>query len=192
MKHDMELLECRPASDSPEIKVTIIYEDFASGLRAKNFAERLAEQLGCTCHLHESFWRCDLLGCHPIAAEAARASADCDYLIVALRGDRIVPLTVRQWIETQLGSSDGREMALIVLPDSEQGKQQTVEATRQHFRTVCAVKGVPFYSHAMTVLPDTHRERTTDEPAVLSPPWTPGWPEPEIQNERRHDLSHRN
>lgn len=172
--------------------MTIIYEDFASGLRAKNFAERLAEQLGCACHLSESFWRCDLLGCQSIAAEAARAAADCDYLIVALRGDRIVPLTARQWIESQLDSAAGREMALIVLPDSEQGKRQVVEATRQHFRTVCVAKGVAFYSHAMTALPDTHREAAAGEPAVLSAPWTPGWPEPESQNERRHDLVHRN
>lgn len=193
MKYDIESPECSPVADSSAIKVAIIYEDFASGLRAKNFAERLAEQLGCACRLADSFWRSDLLECPPIAAEAARVAADCDYLIVSLRGDRVLPLTARRWIEMQLDGAAGGGAALVVLPDADQGKWQVVEATRDHFRTVCARKGVAFYSHATGQPADRartsagHHEEAT-EAGRSEQRWTPDWSLSESLSDPRHEL----
>lgn len=191
MKGEPTTPESYPGTDSSTITVTIIYDDFAGGVRAKNFAERLAEQLGCDCHLSESFWRSDLLECRPVAEEAARAAADCDYLLVSLRGDRVVPFPTRLWIEAQLDSAARRGASLIVLPDSGRGNQGVVEATRRHFRSLCAVKGVAFFSHAMrpedNAPPDIRGE---DEAYDLesAPRWMPGWSLSENHNDRRHEL----
>ena len=192
MKHDIEPPECLPG-ESQEIHITIIYEDFASGLRAKHFAERLAGQLACSCELTESFWRSDLLDCPPVATEAARLAADCDYLIVALRGDHVVPWSTRRWIESQLDGAARRGAALVILPDSSEGKRPVVEATRHHFRTVCAAKGVAFYSHAMTVLPNValsvfFPNAGSSESNAPAPRWSPGWTAAESQNYHAHDL----
>ena len=116
MKTALESPECSPVAGTLAIKVTIIYEDFACGARAKNFAERLAEQLGSACPLAESLWRCDLLEYPPIAAEAARATAGCDYLIVALHADRVFPLATLQWIEARLDGAAGHGTGLVMLP----------------------------------------------------------------------------
>ena len=77
-----------PSAASSALKVTVLYEDFASGTRAKHFSENLAERLGSSCPLAESLWRCDLLEYPPIAAEVARSAANSAYLIIALQWGR--------------------------------------------------------------------------------------------------------
>ena len=195
MKVEPTTLDSLPVADSSAITVTIIYDDFAGGVRAKDFAERLAEQLGCDCHLSESFWRSDLLECRPVAEEAARAAAECDYLIVSLRGDRVLPFPTRLWIEAQLDGAARRGASLIVLPDSSQGKQGVVEATRRHFRSLCAVKGVAFFSHAMSpadnALPGMRGEEEADDLEYSTPRRMPGWSLSENHNDPRHDVIHR-
>ena len=165
-------------ADSPAINVTIIYEDFASGTRAKHFAERLADGLGCHCPLSESIWRSELLECPPLAEQASHAAADCDYLIVSLRGDRVLPAATRNWIEAQLGGAAQRGAGLIVLSDSFHAKWRVVEATRQYLRTVCAAKGVAFFSHALTTPAEAAAPNLPDEKAsaALDPPPAPWMP----------------
>lgn len=193
MKYDIDSPECAAVADASAIEATIIYEDFAGGLRAKIFAERLAEQLGCACHFSETFWRSDLLECPPIAAEAIRAAEDSDYLIVALRGDRILPFFTRQWIERQLDRAAASGASLIVLPGCDQGTHGVVEATRRHFRSLCARKGVAFFSHAM--MPPVadapaglRDEEKADDLAYPAPRWTPGWTLSENHHDLRHEL----
>lgn len=191
MKPELESPEHSPVAGSLAIKVTIIYEDFTSGTRARNFAERLAQQLDGHGQLSESIWRSELLECPPLAEAAARDAAQCNYLIVALRGDRVLPFATRQWVEEQLDDAAMRGAALIVLPASDQGKWRVVEATRHHFRSLCAMKGVPFFSCSNMAPADDaesdtrHREEAAD--SLLR--WMPGWSASENQNERRHDLA---
>lgn len=183
-----------PTVESSAIKVTIIYEDFASGVRAKNFAEKLLEQLGSACRLCESFWRADLLVNEEIAKEAHRTAADFDYLIISMVGDRILPLRTCDWIEAHLDGAAARGAALVVLPDKDEGAWRIVEATRQQFRFMCLMKGVAFFSHGMTppaddALPDECRGDEAEELAFTDQQWTPGWSAPASANDLRHALA---
>jgi len=139
--------DCLPIADLPAINVTIIYEDFASGTRAKHFATRLAGQLGRGCELSATIWRTELLECPPLATQAAFAAADCDYLIVSLRGDRALPVATRQWIEGQLDGAAAREAALIALINCGGEMWRAGEDARHLLGTLCAEKDVPFFSH---------------------------------------------
>ncbi len=104
-------LECSPLADSSAIKVAIIYEDFATGTRAKHFAERLASRIEPSSPLSQTLWRSDLLESWPIANAATRATADCDYMIVSLRSDTALPVATRDWIEAQLDGAAERHGA---------------------------------------------------------------------------------
>ena len=137
-----------PVGDSATINATIIYEDFLSGTRAKHFAERLAGSLGATCPLSDSMWRIDFLDCPPIAMEAGSAAADCEYLIVSLRGDRDLTPATREWIETQLAGAAGRLLCVIALLGSGAGTPRVLDGNRQYLRGVCAANGVEFCAHA--------------------------------------------
>lgn len=136
-------------ADSSAIKVTVIYEDFLSGARARNFAERLADGLGSRCPLSESMWRCDLLDSPPIALEAAKAAEVCEYLIVSLRGDRALTSATRGWIEALLNNGAATHpTCVIALLGSGDGTPLILDGNRKFFRDVCAANRVEFCSHA--------------------------------------------
>jgi len=149
MKDDIDSADSFPTADSSSIRIAIIYEDFATGTRAKHFAELLAESLRRPCPLSETIWRSELLEYPPLAAQAARAAAECDYLIVSMRGDHVPAYAMRQWIEAQLDGAGNRGMGLILISNSSQGKWHVVKATRHYFRCVCAVKDVAFFSYPL-------------------------------------------
>lgn len=148
MNAEIEPPEYLSDTDASTIKVAVIYEDFASGTRAKHFTDRLAAELGCASMLSESLWRSELLESPAIADEAARDAAGCDYLIVSLRGDRILPLATRQWIEAQLRSAAWRNTWVVALLGSDQGKRRVLNGNRHFLRSVCAANGLEFFSMA--------------------------------------------
>ncbi len=137
------------------LKVVIIYEDFAAGARAKDFAERLAEALSCAGDPALSIWRSELLDCPPIGEQAAREAADCDYLIVSLRGDHALSHGTRHWIEVQLAQVSERGAALILLAGANPSTDgRTGQHARYFFRSVCTENRVPFFCHTTTPAPD--------------------------------------
>lgn len=145
------------ASEVPPstIKVVIIYEDFAAGARAKDFAERLAEALSCAGDPALSIWRSELLDCPPIGGQAARDAANCDYLIVSLCGDHALSYGTRHWIEMQLGGVSDRGISLVLLAGAHLSTDgRAHQYARYFFRSVCAENGVPFFCHATTPAPD--------------------------------------
>ena len=150
MRAQIDSPERFSAAAPSEIKVIILYEDFTSGTRGKNFAECLAERLGSPCHLSESLWRCALLASPGIAADAARAAADCDYLILSLRGDHDFHHATLRWIEPQLDGAAARGAAVIALVDfggETRGEEawRAAGGARRHLRSMCAEKGIPFF-----------------------------------------------
>jgi hypothetical protein len=144
------------------IRVAIIYEDFASGVRAKCFTERLAKELGCACQLSDSLWRSELLEYSTIAEAAAHVTATSDYILVSLRGERILPFAARQWIETQLDAPEWHFDGLIVLADCRFGKFRVLEGLRRYLRCICSTKGVPFFSYPTLPPPRRELEETSD------------------------------
>lgn len=164
MAHESELPspESSPDFGLHEIKVTIIYEDFASGVRAKHFAGLLANGCHCACCPGESLWGSDLLEFPSFADLAADEAADSDYLIISVSGDYVTPAT-RQWIEAQLDDIARRHAVLIALVTSG-GKVdggggafhewRAEDGARHRLRDLCAEKDVPFFCHARA-LPET-------------------------------------
>lgn len=146
MKMDSDFCPPSKPVDSSRLKIAIVYEDFASGTRAKHFADRLAERLDSTCDVSGSLWRSELLACPAIAAEASLDAADSDFLIVSLRGDHVPTCSTRQWIKAQLATAARRGAALIFLADGIRGGRRVAEATRKYFRKTCAGSDVPFFS----------------------------------------------
>lgn len=135
------------ASREPgDLRIAIVYEDFASGARAKHFADRLAERCDCACDLSHSLWRCGLLSCPSIAEEASRDAADSDFLILSLRGDRVPASSTRRWLKTQLDSAGERGAAMIFLSDGGSRGRRAAETTRHYLRKVCTSRDVPFFS----------------------------------------------
>ena len=171
MNTEIDPPACSPLADLAAIKVAILYEDFACGTRARHFAGRLAESAAAIAPPSETLWRIDLLRSPIVASEAADAAADCDYLIVSLRGDHDLPAAARQWIEAHLHGAAARGAGLIVLSDSSLSRWRLLEGIRQYLRSACSVRGVPFFSHAAAPPParTTSCIRDPSETATVEP-----------------------
>lgn len=124
----------------------VIYEDFASGTRARHFAEALAGFLECDCGLDDTLWRSALLEYPPFAEHAARSASDCDYLIVSLRGDCLIPAATRQWIDTLLMSKPRPLSAVIALLGTEHAQSRIFQENRRNLRSLCAAHDTTFFS----------------------------------------------
>lgn len=148
------------------IDVTIVYEDRESGIRAKDFAEQLADQLGCSSKISESIWRSDLLEAWPIAHAATNAAMESDYFIVAVRGELPFPQSAQLWIEAQLDAASKRGAVLIFLSHPDREQRQEVERTREQLRSACDTKGVTFFSHTVTAPAE---ERLSNDHETLAP-----------------------
>jgi hypothetical protein len=62
----------------------ILYEDFATGLRAQKVCDFLAEELGTKAPFQPELWRCDVLQDPPLQRRVARAVARADLLVVSV------------------------------------------------------------------------------------------------------------
>ena len=65
-------------------RVVILYEDFATGLRARKVGHLLAEALGARGRCEPELWRCDVLQDPTLQRRAAREVARADLLILSV------------------------------------------------------------------------------------------------------------
>src|SRR6187401_1679743 len=102
-----------PADAAPNI--VIIYQDRATGIHAKRFADMLAGTLESNCTM--AFWRSELIELPEIASEIARDAAASEFVILALRGDTALSFAARDLIESWLACASGGIASLVALFD---------------------------------------------------------------------------
>ena len=86
----------RERRKKPVFKAVLIYEDFAAGVRARRFCERLVRRLGRT--LEEQIWKFDVLGIREVRNLAAGAARKADVVIVSVSGRTELPHTAQGWL----------------------------------------------------------------------------------------------
>jgi hypothetical protein len=161
-------------------------------VRAKNFADRLAEAVGRACRLWKSIWPAELLASPHIAAAATLAAADCDYFILSLGGEHLLPLAARQWLEERLPEAGVRGAVVIVLADPGEGESCLSEGVRRYLRSLCSANRVAFYSFWAMPPADDASSRFCEEADVTE--WggvsgDQGIPDPGLGRTRRHDAA---
>ena len=135
-----------PDSAPAVIKCVIIYEDFATGVHAKRFAEMLADGLGRSCD-SESLWRSELLDFPGLGDGVARDAAASDFVILALRGDRDLSFGFKRWIQSWLTLAAARGCSLITLFDPNRSTQPTASGARYFLRDMSATAGITFFAY---------------------------------------------
>src|SRR5262245_18091080 len=82
--------------------VAIIYEDFATGLRAKEWLDRLCSQVGQEMEFELKLWRFDLLPAPSFQEDAASDAAAADMIILSGHRNDDLPASVRAWMNRWL------------------------------------------------------------------------------------------
>jgi hypothetical protein len=107
---------------TPDFHVVLVYQDFDSGTRAKEFFDRLVHdhegRFRFLCHL----WKFDLLQAPELKDQAMLEAVDADMLVIAALGKPELPRAVRDWIERWLRRTTLSGALVALLAGAETGK----------------------------------------------------------------------
>ena len=113
-------------SDEPVFKAVLIYENFAAGVGAWWFCQKLVRALDTT--LQEQMWNFAVLGIRKVRNAAVSAARKADIVIVSMSGHTKLPAKVRESLDLCLRLLDQENPALVALFDS--SAPRDVEAIR--------------------------------------------------------------
>lgn len=129
----------------PLVNVTILYEDFGTGLRAKRSLDLLPAHLGAKAQLSTRLWRTQLLADPLFSEQAAREAAAADVIIISLHGQSPLSAAVRTWLDSWLHYKQPRPYALGVLLDPAQINQGGQNPVAGYLQQLAAIAGVDLF-----------------------------------------------
>jgi hypothetical protein len=147
MNAPTQITSTASASMSAAPRVTIIYEDRQSGLRAKRFSDLLNASLDGEPKGDPTCWRSELLVLPEIAEEIDRDSAASEFVILSLRGDTSLTVSAKRWLESWLEGAAGGPAILVAIFDPARSTLAQAESTRCYLRHVTADADVAFFAH---------------------------------------------
>jgi hypothetical protein len=136
------------STDKPVFKAVLIYEDFAAGVRARWFCEKLVGTLEGT--LEEHMWNFDVLGIREIRNLAASTARRADVVIVSVSGDTELPGTIRAWLDIWLWILEEETPALVALFNS--SASQKIASVRAYLQQLARCRGIDFFQQEITLL----------------------------------------
>jgi len=136
----------RKAGHNPVFKAVLIYENFATGVRARSFCERLVRALDKT--LEEQMWSFDVLGIREARNAAASAARKADVVIVSPLGRTDLPSTIRAWLDMWLWLLDNENPALVALFDS--STPPNIASIRAYLGNIARSAGIEFFTYEIT------------------------------------------
>jgi len=162
--------QSQPASgDSPSLGgITILYEDRATGLRAKHFSDMLSASLGDAHPADPACWRLELLDLPGLASEISEEAAASEFLLLSLRGDSSLSTATKLRLESLLERAEAGTLSLIALFDPVRSVAPHAESMRCYLRQVTTRAGVAFFAHCSTTPTDSDRV-SADEDAEAAP-----------------------
>jgi len=152
-----QIAESPTDTKSGLVGITIIYEDRLTGLIAKRFSDSLTASLAEEQIQTPFCWRSELVELPEIAARMTIDAAASEFVILSMRGDTGISMSLRHWIETWLNSAAGGPASLVALFDPERSRASVMQALRFHLRQSAAEARVPFFAHCAVAPLETTR-----------------------------------
>jgi hypothetical protein len=128
---------------TPVLNVLLLYEDTATGLRAKRTLDRLPGHLQAG--MSPRLWRVDLLGVPLLREQIAVEAAGCEIVLLSLHGRDALPGTVRVWLDRWLEHKLDRPYALGLLLDPPLTDQDETHPIVAFVRGATAGAGVDLF-----------------------------------------------
>jgi hypothetical protein len=124
-----------------DIAAVILYDEIASGFRAKDVCDRLALGLAGDVELRVSLWRTDVLKDCGKSNLALSEAAAADLVVLALRSGKFLSKLVREWLENWAMARHVEDAALVVLAgESENVLSATAAHQLREFATAHGLK----------------------------------------------------
>src|SRR5882724_12639677 len=130
------------------MRICVVFDEDASAHSAEVLIRHIAADYQCD---KQSF-RFDELDAPAPGVAAARSAADTDILVLAARGDRMLPVHIRLWLGLCLGLRDeDREGALVALITKTSGTDDMHSSLAEYLETVAIIGGLAFFRQQHSV-----------------------------------------
>jgi hypothetical protein len=133
--------------DTPTFHVVVIYDDSASGRRAKHFYDRAIQELADECDFSFELWSFEVLALPKIGNSVARVAAEADFVILSMHASAQLSVQTRDWLEKWLKLITDHKPALIALLDRREKRRGTAASTFAYLRKIADRHGISFYTH---------------------------------------------
>jgi hypothetical protein len=110
-------LNAKTTEAKPMMEVAILYEDWGTGLRAKQACDHLAQRVPAEVGFCLDLWRFDLLEEEAWRTQALSAAVDSDLLIVSAHGHRALPSALESWLQDWLVRRPNEPTGLVLSLD---------------------------------------------------------------------------
>jgi hypothetical protein len=94
MKNEMQ----KTVPSAASLNVLVVYDQLYSGIKAKDFCDRLTQQLEPARELRLSFWSLSALHLPPLAQAAEQEASETFLLLLAVNGEEMPSPSVKSWI----------------------------------------------------------------------------------------------
>jgi hypothetical protein len=129
------------------LDVMLVYEDFTTGLRARQAFEDVAHRLNLQADFHVNLWRFDILRDPPMLERAADEAARAQLVFLAAHGQSELPLAVKSWFNLWMARARGEPCALTVSLDTRARQSASANRMLASLRAAAAPKDVAVFHH---------------------------------------------
>jgi len=127
--------------------VVLVYEDLATGLRARQAFDHLVDQLELEADFRLNLWNFGLLRDPAHRQEAAREASDADIIVLSAHGQGELPAQVKAWLREWLELNADRPTALVASLDESVKDQSSENRILAHLRSLAAEAGAELILH---------------------------------------------
>lgn len=133
--------------DIPALYIQMVYEDTATGLRARQALDRLAFNLKLETDFHVDLLRFDFLWEPAFREQALEHAADADILLLSAHGQDGLPLVVSSWLAQWLARELGRPRALVLSFDEDASGSVAANRILASLQAAAQPAGVDVFPH---------------------------------------------
>jgi acetylornithine deacetylase/succinyl-diaminopimelate desuccinylase-like protein len=144
------------------VDVLLVYEDFSTGLRARQAFEKVARQLKLDADFKVNLWKFDLLREPALLERAATEAAQADIVFLSAHGQDELPEAAHTWFDQWFERRDGKPCALVVLLDTLAGNTAKAHQAWEPLRAAALASGLDVFLHAAEEL-QTVRQSALDQ-----------------------------
>lgn len=153
--------------NNPAFSAVLAYDNYADGIRAKEFFDGLVINHGELFHFICHLWKFDVLREPQLFEIATRDALGADMIVFAIRQSQELPVEASRWIAYWLPSKQAGSGDLVLLLDGQPrqvGDTTTVRATLRQMAE--SVKVQVFWKEIVWPAADSHSAAQITNPAL--------------------------
>ena len=130
----------------PAIHAVVAYDNFDSGIRAKEILDRLARALGSQLAMNITMWKFDMLELDKLQDMAANDAAEADIILISTGGAGELSPGVQQWVELWLSRKQRESSAFVSLNEPDPDGTAESPAVGEYLQNIASRGNAVFFS----------------------------------------------